>query len=83
MSKKVELLEWMKEQRIFKTHQVIEFGYRNFSNRADRDKRVFAEQGLIRKLSNWEKRQRGIESKEAVYETNEKAIKKYIQPSLF
>lgn len=83
MSKKIELLEWLLTKGTVKTHEVIEWGYRNYSNRADRDKRILAERGLIRKLSEWEKKIRGIETKEAVYEVNRKAASVYLQPSLF
>lgn len=83
MTNRTNLLFWMQRKKVFKTSDIIRYGSENYSNRASRDARDFAEQGLIRRLSKFELDVRGITSKEGVYVINEKAIKNYIQPKLF
>ena len=89
MNKRTELLHWMLVVKVFKTSDVLAWGCTNFSNRACRNSRDFAEKGegrdkgLIHRLSDFEKGVRGYNSKEGYYEINEKKIKDYLQPKLF
>ena len=83
MTKQRQLLLWMLQEKTFKTSDILRFGIENFSNRASRTARDFAEQGLISRLTKFEKECRGIETKEGVYEIDEKAIRDYLQPKLF
>ena len=83
MNKRTELLHWMLAVKVFKTSDVLAWGCTCFSNRADRNARDFAEKGLIRRLSDFEKEVRGYNSKEGYYEINEKKIKDYLQPKMF
>lgn len=82
MTKKMKLLLWMKSKGAFATHEVVEWGLRNYYISADRVKRTFAEEGLIRKLSEDEKEALGIKGKDAVYKVNAEAVEEYLQPSL-
>lgn len=82
MNKKIELLVWMKNKKIFASHEVVKWGTENFYIRADRTKRDFLEQGLIARLPEWRKELYGYKCKDAVYEANVKAIEEYLQPSL-
>lgn len=79
----MQLLKWMRQKKIFSTHEVMQCGLDMFYARADRTKRDFMKQGLIRKLSDWEKEMRNLKSKDAYYITNEKEIENYLQPTLF
>jgi hypothetical protein len=81
--KHMQLLKWMRQKKIFSTHEVMQCGLDMFYARADRTKRDFMKQGLIRKLSDWEKEMRNLKSKDAYYITNEKEIENYLQPTLF
>ena len=83
MKNKTKLLLWMLEKKTFKTSDILKFGIENFSNRAGRDARDYAELGLIRRLTNFELEVRGIKGKEGIYIINEKAVKEHLQPSLF
>ena len=68
LTKKEQLLDWMRRMKTFASHQVMRWGLDYFYLRADRTKRDFIKQGLIRKLTKEEKRIKGIKSKEAYYE---------------
>jgi hypothetical protein len=81
MSKQIELLRWMRNKKLFATHDVIKWGLENYYNRANRTKREFLDQGLITQLPEWKKEVRGFNCKDAVYEADEKEIAKYFQPS--
>lgn len=83
MSKKDQLLRWMKQKQTFATHEVIEWGTQNYCNRADRYKRDFQEAGLIRKMGYLKKEVSGYLGKEDVYVADDEKIKDYFQPSLF
>jgi len=83
MTKQRELLLWMRNIKIFASHKVLRWGVDNFYNRAGRTKRNFLEQGLIRRLSDFEKECKDLNCKDACYEANEKAIIDYLQPKLF
>ena len=83
MAKQRALLLWMREKKTFATHDVLRYGVDFFYDRADRQKRIFLEQGLIRKLSDFEKECRELTCKDACYEINKKAIENYLQPKLF
>lgn len=82
-TKQDELLAWMRNKKTFASHEVIAWGLDNFYNRADRTKRDFVEEGLLIKLSPFEKKWKGYTCKDAVYKINEKEIANYLQPSLF
>ena len=60
-SKKQKLWEHLRKRRIFSTADVIAYGTRIYSNRADRYKREFQERGLIRRLKPKELRRLGKE----------------------
>lgn len=55
MSKKDLLLCEIRDKHYMKTSDVIRFGSQNFSNRADRDMRALAADGLVRRLSDQQK----------------------------
>lgn len=84
-AKRTELLRWMLRKKVFKTSDIIYWGCENFSNRADRNARDFAEKPLelIRRLSKFELKCKGIESKEGYYIADEEKIREYLQPKLF
>jgi len=67
MTKKAELQKWMKRKGIFATHDVIKWGSEHYLDRADRYKREFQQQGLIRKLTDYEKKMCEYTCKDAVY----------------
>lgn len=65
----IERLEdWMREIQVFPTHSVQEWGLKNYSGRADRNKRILQAQGKIRKLTALEKKEAGYTCKDGVYE---------------
>ena len=68
LTKKAQLAEWMKQTRVFATHEVMAWGVHNFYDRADRTKRDLLAKGIIRKLSDDEKIMRNRMCKDAVYE---------------
>lgn len=70
LTKKAELLDWMFKKRYFSTHEVVAWGLQNKYIRADRTKRDFLEQGLIRKIDDKEKKIRGFKCKDGVYTIN-------------
>lgn len=82
-SNKHSLLMWMLEKKTFKTSDILRFGIENFSNRAGRTAREYAEQGLIRRLSKFELEVKGIKGKEGVYIIDEGKIREHLQPRLF
>ena len=67
-TKQEQLLDYMRQKHYFATHDIIKWASQNFYNRADRTKRNFLEQGIIRKLPEQEKIFRGFNSKDAWYE---------------
>lgn len=67
-AKRDQLKWWMRNKGTFCTHEVLEFGLKNFHNRADRDKRDFAEAGLIKAIPHEEAMLRGLKGKEGWYE---------------
>ena len=83
MTKADELLKWVQRKKTISTHEFIKWGVDNYYNRAERTKRDFVEQGLIRQLSPFEKDCRNITCKDAVYVVNEKAVEEYLIPRLF
>ena len=56
-SDKDKLLEYFKIKKTLKTHDVIEWGLKNGSNRAERNARQLAEENKIRRLTDEEKAQ--------------------------
>ena len=67
-SKESRLREWMKECRVFRTHEVIQWGLDHFYNRANRTKGQLHRDGVIRELTPEEKLLRGVTTKEGLYE---------------
>lgn len=53
---KEKLLDFIREKRIVFTHQVIEWGLNNKSNRADRNARQLAKEGFIRRMDEARKK---------------------------
>ena len=54
---KEKLLDYIRDKKIVFTHEVIEFGVKNHSNRADRNARQLATEGKIRRMSDERKKQ--------------------------
>jgi len=53
---KEKLLEFIREKKVVKTHSVIEWGLKNFTNRADRTARDLATEGKIRRMEDSQKK---------------------------
>jgi len=51
LSDKDLLCEFMKQKRWARTSEIIRFGSEHFSNRADRNARQLAREGLIRRMN--------------------------------
>lgn len=68
MTKKDQLKQFMRNKGTFATHEILEYGTRHYFNRADRTKRDFMAEGLVRKLSKAEKALNNWNNKDAVYE---------------
>ena len=49
------LYGWLKKRGHAKTSEIIQWGCRNFSNRADRNARQLAEEGLIKRMDKEKK----------------------------
>lgn len=67
-TKKDLLLNFIKEKHYVRTSEVIRFGSANFDNRADRNARLLAQEGKIKRLSKQEKIFRFGNTKEGIYE---------------
>ena len=67
ISKSEQLKRWMKKEKVFPTSTILWWGYCNHYNRADRTKRDFLQQGLIRRLTDTELKRRRIKSVEGWY----------------
>lgn len=66
-SAKDKLYDWMKSRQWTRTSEVIKWGSQNFSNRAERDARILAQDGKIRRMSDDEKKRIIGFSKEDVW----------------
>ena len=66
--KQDQLRVWMEERRVFRPHEVLQWGLAPFYNRATRTKGQMHHDGLIRELSKEEKVLRGFNTTEGVYE---------------
>ena len=55
LTKKEELLKWLKERRRAKTSEVIRWGVDNYSNRSERNARQLAKEGKIKRMDEWHK----------------------------
>ena len=55
-SAKELLLQEIKKRKVMKTHEVIEWGLKNFSNRAERNMRCLAREGKVKRMSDYDKR---------------------------
>jgi len=76
MTAKQELLHYLYEtygENPFRTSDVIRFGVRHFSNRADRNARQLREEGLLERVERWEDAY--YPSKEKFYRLTEEGIK--------
>jgi hypothetical protein len=67
LPKKEQLFLHIKEKRWCRTSDVIKWGIENFSNRADRDARLLAQEGRIVRLTEDEERFYGFKGKEGVW----------------
>ncbi len=54
-SSKTKLYDFIKSKGRVKTSEIIQWGCRNFSNRADRNARQLAEEGLIKRMDKEKK----------------------------
>jgi hypothetical protein len=70
-SKRDMLKNWMRQTRVFATHDVIAWGLQNFYNRAIQTKGDLVREGFLRHLDDTEKKLRGFNCKDEVYECNE------------
>lgn len=52
---KQQLADFIKEKHIVKTSDVIRWGVKNYSNRADRNARLLAAEGMIERMSDQDK----------------------------
>ena len=68
LTKKEQLIAFLKSKGFFSTHEVIEWGTRNYYNRAAQTKGDMRIAGIIRKLSEDEKAFRGFRCKDDCYE---------------
>ena len=68
LSKTDELKEYMRQKHFFASHDIFMWGAIHYCNRADRYKRDFVKQGIIRRLSDEEKIFRGFLCRDSVYE---------------
>ena len=62
------LYGWLKKRGHAKTSEIIQWGCRNFSNRADRNARQLAKEGLIRRMDEDKKVMYFGNTKESVWE---------------
>ena len=67
-SKKDQLLEYIKEKHYCRTSEVIRWGSAHFDNRADRNARLLAEEGRIKRISDEEKNFRFAKTAEDIWE---------------
>ena len=72
MDNQEKLLLWISQRypnMAFKTSAIKEYAYKNPTNRADRDKRILVEKGLLRRIKDsWEKEGYGyFDNKEDMY----------------
>jgi hypothetical protein len=54
-SKKEQLLDWIREKKVVKTSDVIQWGVFNYCNRAMRNAQQLAQDGLIERLDKHDK----------------------------
>ena len=66
--KREQLLDWIKQKHYVKTHEVMEWGLKNYHIRADRDCRDLQTEGKIRRLTKEEVLMRWGNLKEGVWE---------------
>lgn len=67
-SKKEQLLDYIREKHYVRTSEVIRWGSAHYDNRADRNARLLAEEGRIKRVSDEEKAFRFQPSKEDIWE---------------
>jgi len=71
ITKKDQLKSWMREKRIFATHEVLRWGTENYYNRAAQTKSDLLHENFIRVLDANEKKARGYTCKDEVYACQE------------
>ncbi len=80
MNNQDNLLLWIYERYpswAFKTSDFKEYAYKHLTNRADRDKRILCEKGLLRRITDdWEKQGYGYFDKQSMYIITEIGVKK-------
>ena len=67
-TKKDQLIMWMRDRSYFATHEVIEWGSKNYYNRAAQTKGDLHREGFVRRLNDDEKLFRGFKCKDDAYE---------------
>jgi len=67
LTKSQQMKNWMRDKRIFATHEVIVWGSKNYYNRANRTKQELWQNKVIRTLSDFEKFSYGYTCKDDVY----------------
>lgn len=67
-TQKEKVLEFIQQKHWAKTHEVIEFGLKNYMTGADRYARQLAEEGKIKRLAHEDKIFRFGNIKEGVFE---------------
>ena len=68
-TKKELLKNWLREQKVVKTSDVIRFGLQNYYTRAERTARELAEEGYIRRIDESTKQEHYGNIKEEVWVT--------------
>lgn len=66
-SKKDMLKDFILSRNWTKSHEVVEWGIKNYHIRADRDSQDLAVEGSIRRMTEEEKESNGIFSREGVW----------------
>ena len=82
VTKKDILLRWMLQRGTFRTSDVLLWGISNFHNRSDRDKRDFAQEGIIIALNDNQKKEIGLTTTEGVYMTKNKYESRFKHPQM-
>lgn len=70
LTDKDRLWNWLKTKGYVRTSEIIKWGTENFSNRADRNARVLAEEGKLVRMDKQKKLRYFGNIREEVYEVN-------------
>lgn len=68
LSKKIQMKNWMKTKKIFTTADIHRWGLDNYYISAMREARRLREYGIIRRLTEEEKKIKGFKTKQGIYE---------------